>query len=202
MNDPWLGFIFDLDGTLVDSHLDFDAMRREMGLPAGKPILEALERMDEIEAARCSEILKRHELNGAAKSTIMPGVRDFLKILDSRNMLRAVVTRNSRSTAEAMFARCSLRFDVVITREDGPAKPDPWAIQHICHLWGVDPNRVVVIGDFHFDIEAGQRAGASTVFFTRGRDIKQLNGAGSADYFLEAFSYPQKLFRSLGLEYP
>ena len=26
------GIIFDLDGTLVDSHLNFDEMRREMGL--------------------------------------------------------------------------------------------------------------------------------------------------------------------------
>lgn len=162
--DPLLGFIFDLDGTLVDSHLDFDAMRREMGLPIGKSILEAFEQMDEIEAARCSEILNRHELNGAAKSTVIAGVSDFLRILDSQKVLRAVVTRNSRSMAEVMLARCSLRFDVVITREDGPAKPDPWAIQHICALWGIDPNRAAIIGDFHFDIEAGLRAGATTVF--------------------------------------
>ena len=202
MNDPLLGFIFDLDGTLVDSHRDFDAMRREMGLPAAKPILEALEQMDEIEAARCSEILKRHEFKGATKSTVIAGVGDFLRILDSQKMLRAVVTRNSRSMAKAMLARCSLRFDVVITREDGPVKPDPWAIQTICDLWGIDPNRVAVMGDFHFDIEAGQRAGATTVFFTRGRDIKQLNGADVADFVLETFSNPEKLFRSLGLEYP
>ena len=36
------GIIFDLDGTLVDSRLDFDAMRHEMGLPTGIPILEGL----------------------------------------------------------------------------------------------------------------------------------------------------------------
>ena len=35
------GMIFDLDGTLVDSGLDFDAIRRDMGLPAGMPILDA-----------------------------------------------------------------------------------------------------------------------------------------------------------------
>ena len=32
------GLIFDLDGTLVDTQLDFDLMRREMELPPG-PIL-------------------------------------------------------------------------------------------------------------------------------------------------------------------
>ena len=34
--------IVDLDGTLLDSQLDFSAMRREMELPADVPILEAL----------------------------------------------------------------------------------------------------------------------------------------------------------------
>ena len=37
------GVVFDLDGTLVDSALDFAAMRRDMQLPAGQPILEAFE---------------------------------------------------------------------------------------------------------------------------------------------------------------
>ena len=32
------GVIFDMDGTLVDSRLDFDAMRREMGIPVGQPV--------------------------------------------------------------------------------------------------------------------------------------------------------------------
>ena len=39
------GIIFDMDGTLVDSRLDYDAIRREMGLPAGMPILEGLEQV-------------------------------------------------------------------------------------------------------------------------------------------------------------
>lgn len=32
--------VYDLDGTLVDSGLDFPAIRREMALPDGVPILE------------------------------------------------------------------------------------------------------------------------------------------------------------------
>ena len=39
------GMIFDLDGTLVDSGLDFEAIRRDMRLPAGMPILESLGRI-------------------------------------------------------------------------------------------------------------------------------------------------------------
>lgn len=193
------GVIFDLDGTLVNSYLDFDAMRSEMGILAGKPILEALEQMDGFEAARCSKILERHELNGATKANIITGVRDFLELIDGQHLQRAVVTRNSRSMAEVMLSRCSLQFNVVITREDGPVKPDPWAIQHICNLWGVESKRVVVIGDFEFDIEAGKSAGATTVFFTRSRDINQLGGASKADFVLESFVNPEKLIRELRL---
>jgi beta-phosphoglucomutase-like phosphatase (HAD superfamily) len=32
--------IFDMDGTLVDSPLDFDAMRREIGCPPNRGLLE------------------------------------------------------------------------------------------------------------------------------------------------------------------
>ena len=35
--------IFDLDGTLTEPVLDFDAMRAEIGLPEGVPILEQLD---------------------------------------------------------------------------------------------------------------------------------------------------------------
>ena len=39
-------FIFDMDGTLVDSALDFDAMRQELGFPKDAPILEHIETLD------------------------------------------------------------------------------------------------------------------------------------------------------------
>ena len=35
--------IFDLDGTLTEPVLDFDAMRAEIGLPEGVPILEHID---------------------------------------------------------------------------------------------------------------------------------------------------------------
>jgi phosphoglycolate phosphatase-like HAD superfamily hydrolase len=36
------GVIFDLDGTLADSRLDFARLRADLGLPPPTPILEAL----------------------------------------------------------------------------------------------------------------------------------------------------------------
>lgn len=160
------GIIFDLDGTLLDSGLDFDLMRLEMGLPAGRPILESLAGLPEADLARCNAILHRHEMAGADRAIPLPGVIEFLDELQRRGLRRAVVTRNSRPITLAMLAKLPVSFDPVITREDGPVKPDPWAIQTICQSWQVSPHRVVMIGDYWFDIACGRAAGARTVLYS------------------------------------
>jgi HAD superfamily hydrolase (TIGR01509 family) len=198
-SEPIAGVIFDMDGTLVDSGLDFAAMRREMGLPDGVPLLEAMENLSEAEAGRCRAILRRHEEAGAARARALPGVHRFLDRIRRQGIRQAVFTRNSRAVTDTTLARCGLNFDLVLTRDDGPIKPDPWAIHHICETWGVAPARVAVIGDYRFDIEAGIRAGARTVLFTRGRPRESLPGAELAEYYLESFQEAEPLLRWLGL---
>ena len=70
--------VFDLDGTLVDSGLDFDAMRVEMELPAATSILEAIEGMNEPRATHCRAILAQHEQRGVERSRLMHGVTELL----------------------------------------------------------------------------------------------------------------------------
>lgn len=193
------GAIFDLDGTLVDSHLDFDAIRDEMNLPPGTSVLEALREMDEPQGRHCREILHRHESQGAQRASPLPGVDAFLGQLRKREIRLAIVTRNSRPLALAMLAKLDHPFEIVISRDDGPVKPDPWAVLHICKSWDLPPAETVVIGDFRFDIQAGQRAGAKTVFFTRGRDPAMLAETESADFLLESFTVTDNLLRWIDL---
>jgi HAD superfamily hydrolase (TIGR01509 family) len=190
---PVRGVIFDLDGTLVDSALDFDAMRDEMGLPAGQPLLEAIEALPRQEAQRCQAILARHEWEGANRATLMPGVADFLHELAERGMHRAIFTRNARDVALATLARLALDFDTVVAREDAPAKPDPTAVWQICAAWKLAPNAVALVGDFRFDIEAGNRAGVRTVLYTAGGDPLPAHGALAADYCLRSFCDAREL---------
>jgi len=194
-----LGFIFDLDGTLVNSKLDFDAMRQEMGLRQDESILESIEQMDKAEAHRCRTILQQHELRGASNATAMHGVHEFLHYLDKLNIRRAIVTRNARIMATQMLQKCKLNFDTLIAREDGPTKPNPWAINHICESWNVQPHRVVMVGDFRFDIEAGRRAGTKTVFFSNGKNFDDPDLTSNADWSLNSFDQPENLFAALGL---
>ena len=70
------------------------------------------------------------------------------------------MTRNSRRQTLPLLARLGLEFDAVLTRDDGPVKPDPAAIWEICRRWRTHAERVVVLGDYRFDLEMGRRAGA------------------------------------------
>lgn len=163
---PLHGMIFDLDGTLVDSGLDFDAIRCEMGLPAGTPILEHLDRISAgPEKDRMLEVLHRHEQAGAIGAVLYDGVGEFLDWLDQRGISRAVLTRNSRSSTQIVLDRLGLQFDLALTREDAPPKPDPTGLLTICDVWKLRPAHVLFCGDYIFDLEAGSRAGTQTMLF-------------------------------------
>ena len=160
------GVIFDLDGTLVDSRLDFDAIRADLKLPPGKLILEAL---DEMPAGHrkeeCLDILHRHEMLGAERAVLMPGVDEFLGELAARNIASGILTRNSRMSTMAVLERFGLEFSQVKTRNEVPPKPDPTGLLEICSAWDVSAEEVLFFGDFLFDLQAGQNAGIQTVLF-------------------------------------
>jgi HAD superfamily hydrolase (TIGR01549 family) len=163
------GVIFDLDGTLIDSALDFDQMRSDMEFAPGQFILETLESLPEgARKDRCREILRGHEYRGAMAATLMPGARELVDDLARLGLPQAILTRNSRAMTELALGRLKLEFSQVITREDAPPKPDPTGLFSICRAWNVDVADVVFIGDFQFDLLAGRRAGITTVLYAPG----------------------------------
>ena len=184
---PARGVIFDMDGTLVDSALDFAAMRREMGLPDGVPILEGLLELSQSQRVAAHKVLDRHEAEGVRKARMMPGAAELLADLRVHGLKLGLLTRNSTAVTRATMERVDLSLDVVVTRDDGPRKPDPAGVLSICEQWQIPPAEVVMIGDFRFDIEAGRRAGARTVLFTEGRDPAEFAWADEADLCVRSF---------------
>jgi HAD superfamily hydrolase (TIGR01509 family) len=178
------GVIFDLDGTLVDSRLDFDAMRLEMELPPNEPILESLARLQPPHAARCHEILHRHELAGAERAILLPGVREIVAALHARGVRQAVATRNSRCITDTTLSKLDLPFDLVLTRDDGPVKPDPWPVQETARRWSLLAAEIVVVGDYRFDVECGRAAGSRTVLLTHPDDPRTYPNREQADLVL------------------
>jgi HAD superfamily hydrolase (TIGR01549 family) len=156
--------IFDMDGTLTRPYFDFDAIRREIGLPAGTgtPILEALESMTPAERARAEAILHAHEHRAAAESELQEDALHVLETIRAAGIRVGLLTRNSRVCTEMVMTRHGLVFDCVHTREDGPVKPSPDAILRMCAWWGIAPGGVWMVGDYLFDIQAGRAAGTRT----------------------------------------
>jgi HAD superfamily hydrolase (TIGR01549 family) len=158
--------IFDMDGTLVDSRLDFDLMRSEMGLDVNANILEAIETAPSLDrAAELADILWRHEIQGAHRATVIPGIPEVLAVTRQKQMRTGVFTRNARKVTDVTLSRLSLTFDRVVAREDAPPKPDPTGLIQMCVEWDCDPSEVLYVGDWLYDVEAGARAGIKTVIY-------------------------------------
>jgi len=155
--------IFDLDGTITAPYLDFNRIRLEIGMDANAgPILEAMERMSEPQRRRAEEILLRHEAEAAEASTLNEGAQEVLRWLETRGIRRAVITRNSRVSADRVIEKHALRFDVVHTREDGEIKPSPEPVLAVCRQLRLSPSETWVVGDYLFDVQSGRTAGART----------------------------------------
>jgi HAD superfamily hydrolase (TIGR01509 family) len=180
------GMIFDLDGTLVDSRLDFPAIKRDLGLPPDRAILEALAEVPDGPIKQ--ELLARlrvHELRGAERATLFPGVQEALAFLAERAVPTAILTRNSRESTNLMLERLNLSFSQVLTREDAPPKPDPSGLTRIARRWRLQPAALAFCGDYLFDVQAGRAAGMTTVLFAPGA---LPNYAAQADYVLRSFT--------------
>lgn len=191
-------FIFDMDGTLVDSKLDFDAMRADLGFPVGVPILEHIDSLEDSisleERNRYFEIIHRHENEGANQSVMMEGCHDFLEFLHLQGIKTAVLTRNSRVVTDITFKKWDLSFEVVLSRDCiVKQKPHPEGLHLICESLGVSPEEAVYMGDYLFDLEAAKNAGMKGILFSPERNPEFEK---EADYVVRSYLELQKNFSS------
>ena len=177
---PPRGVIFDLDGTLTEPLLDFEAIRREIGVASGAPILEALEAFDPAARARAEVILRQREMEAIAAATLADGCRELLAVLEARAVSAAILTRNIRAAVDDFTRRFGFRFAAVFTREDGPPKPAPDGALALCRQLGLPPAEVWAVGDYKYDVIAGRAAGCRTVL-VRSPPPSDLSDWGSPD---------------------
>lgn len=154
--------IFDLDNTLVDSDLDFAAIKAEIG--ADEPILEYRARCDEPERRRVDAILSRHEARAASSCGMCAGAPELLAFLARRGVKRALLTRNSQVSVATVLGRHGMTFDCVVSRDDEVApKPSPEPVLLICRRLSLLPPECLMVGDYLYDVQCGQAAGARTM---------------------------------------
>jgi HAD superfamily hydrolase (TIGR01509 family) len=161
--------LFDMDGTLTKPMLDFPKIKAEMGI-GSRPILEAMAGLDGPAREAAERVLHRHETHAATESELNAGCDALLAWIGAAKLPTALITRNSAASVRTVLELHGMTFDVVIAREDGPFKPDPWPILHACKRLNVSPHRVWMVGDGQYDIEAGNAAGVPTVWISHRRE--------------------------------
>lgn len=186
--------LFDLDGTLVETNIDFSLMKREMihlavdyelaeSDVAGLDILAIVDRMTDHARERHGEdlaavareeafaILEEIELRHSADSREIVPARDLVETLQNRDVKVGVVTRNCRAAAEESLALAGIELDVIICREyGGKMKPCPDQLLAALEALGAHPMASVMIGDHLIDVNAGKAAGMRTIgLLTQGR---------------------------------
>ena len=175
------GFLFDLDGTLVDTtdliRQSFRHASREVlgeQLPdevlmanVGQPLDKQMEMLDAERARDLYDVYR--EFNHARHDEFIreyDGIEELLVLLQERGAKMGIVTSKSKLTVD-MALRCipiGHYFDAVVTTDDTDNhKPHPQPLQLAMSRLDVTPDESVYIGDSPFDIKAGQAAGMATV---------------------------------------
>ena len=161
-------WVFDMDGTLTLGIHDFEAIRETLELPVGTPILESLRQLPPEIAAVKHKQLREIELDLARQSTAQPGAHELLELLVTQGKQIGILTRNGKDIAHETLDTCGLMdfFEptLVLSRDCHAPKPEPDGILALLDTWKIPPSNAVMVGDYKFDLIAGQRAGTATVY--------------------------------------
>lgn len=167
--------LFDFDGTLTrPGTLDFPRIKQAVGCPPDQPVLEFIEAMADPEArARAHGILEAFEMAAAEASQPNAGAEELVRWCRRRGLRLGILTRNLRASVlralENFAGTREADFELIISREDPVApKPHPEGVMAAAARLGMDPREIAVVGDFLFDIQAGNGAGATTVWLDHG----------------------------------
>jgi HAD superfamily hydrolase (TIGR01549 family) len=161
------GVIFDMDGTITAPYFDFAKIKAEAGI-GDVDMLEYLRYASGPEHARIHRLLQRYEEAGVADAKLNRGARTLLNFLARRKVPTALLTRNSRKSVDGVCQKLKLKFDITISREDGPHKPAPEPIWRIAEKWKLKRQELLMVGDYKWDVLCAENAGIPCALLLNG----------------------------------
>jgi pyrophosphatase PpaX len=175
-------YLFDLDGTLIDSvelimrtfnhtmmaHRGESPPRevwlRGLGTPLWDQFSAFCESRQEIDAMVATYRKYNHE-NHDAMVQRYPGLLEAVTTLKTGGKQLGIVTSKMRAGTVRGLGVCGLDglFDVLVGADDvDKHKPDPTPVLKAMELLGADPATTVFIGDSPHDLASGRSAGVRT----------------------------------------
>jgi HAD superfamily hydrolase (TIGR01509 family) len=206
--------LFDLDGTLVDSHheicLSLDTALRELGLALpfhevealvdGAPLEAVYQKLDgklpkSVAYSDFAERYRSHYMRDLGHaSRLFPGVADTLSHLRSQlsGVMFSIVSNKSAGSVTPLIERLGIAhcFDLALGC-GGTAirpKPHPDLLMHAAERLSRRPEACIMIGDTLLDVEAGRRAGMRTIAVTHGMAPRDAFLEAGADHVVDHFS--------------
>jgi phosphoglycolate phosphatase len=200
-------FVFDCDGTLVDSQHNIVAamgaawarhdlpapaatdVRRIVGLSLEVAIARLLPAADDgthrTLAASYREIvhgLRMGNAQGVAEEPLFPGIRELIEGLAAPEIFLGVATGKNLRGLEHTLSVHGLRerFHTLQTGDLCRSKPDPEMVLRAMAETGIEAGSTVVIGDTSFDMEMARSAGATAIGVAWGyHETAELMDAGA-----------------------
>jgi HAD superfamily hydrolase (TIGR01509 family) len=196
-------FLFDLDGTLVDSvyqhvlawqealerggiPISVWRIHRRIGMSGGLLANAVLRETGRQVTADDAERLRRLHAEAYAEHgprvRPLPGAPELLAHLSALGVPWAIATSGYRESAAPVLAGLKIPNDVpVVTRDDVQwAKPDPDLFRVAAERLGIDIADCVVVGDSIWDLLAARRARALGVgLLSGGYGTHELERAGA-----------------------
>lgn len=200
----YTAYLFDLDGTLVDSAPDINAalnhslaykglatvdlaLTRDFVGRGSRALIQLALEHQNISAKQASEtiieemlreFLAYYEANIAVHSKPFPGVEKTLTTLRARGAKLAVVTNKYDHLTRKVLTELGLirYFDVLVSSETTPTpKPAAAPALYACEKLNVAPDEVLFVGDASPDVGCARAAGCAVIVFKDGYN----NGVGA-----------------------
>lgn len=184
-----IGFLFDLDGVLIDSETEYTKIWSEIDLrfPTGIPdfptvikgmtLVEIIDKYFPEPEKRKAVPKLLYELEGKMKYKWLPGAYRLLTWLQDHNIPSALVTSSNEIKMAHLreeLPEAEQFFSVIITGDKvSKSKPDPEGYLLGASMIGRSPAKCVVFEDSLQGVKAGHAAGAFVVGVegTLNRDI-------------------------------
>lgn len=195
-------YLFDIDGTLLDSAEDicsaihevlmangshpvtFEYLKSFVGLHLNECFREAL---PQFTMEQSEELIRQYRtiyLGRAHQRTrVYPGVAEGLAALGGR---KSTATTKGSVTTRAVLEQFGLlsQFDHVQGTDGFPCKPAPDVIFTALHALGARPADCLFVGDSPADMEAGRRAGVKICAVTYGYGKREDLARFEPDYWV------------------